>query len=152
MLTEGVSITPRPSPISSSPGANDQGLDDAAWTRPEQKPDAGRRHDEAGGDQGLLLTPLGQPLGRERGNEHAEGRRGEDHAGLDRAVVALGLEEDRDDERHAHQQQPLEVLGDHPQVRGAVAEQVERQQRILAPALPRPDVHEEPGQERESDR
>src|SRR6185312_1595419 len=38
MLTDGVSITPRPSPISSSPGANAHGLDDTAPTRPSKSP------------------------------------------------------------------------------------------------------------------
>src|SRR3954462_12232633 len=33
-LTDGVSITPRPRPISSTPGASAHGLDEAALTRP----------------------------------------------------------------------------------------------------------------------
>ena len=37
-LTDGVSITPTPSPISSSPGANAQALDEAALTRASSSP------------------------------------------------------------------------------------------------------------------
>jgi hypothetical protein len=42
------------------------------------------------------------------------------------------LEEDRDDERDPHQQQPLDVLGDQPEVRGTVAKQAGGQQRFFA--------------------
>ena len=37
-LTDGVSITPSPSPISRSPGANAHGLEEAAWTKPSRSP------------------------------------------------------------------------------------------------------------------
>ena len=65
--------------------------------------------------------------------------------------MAFGLEEDRDRERHAHEEQPLEVLGAQPEIRGAVAEQVGGQQRFLSSALPGTDVKEEAGQERDPD-
>ena len=67
-------------------------------------------------DQGLLRVPLGESLGGERRDQDAERRRGEDDARLDRVVAANGLEEDRDDERRPHEQQPLDVLGDEAEV------------------------------------
>ena len=118
----------------------------------EQEPDPDRGRHEAGRDQRLLEVLLGQPLGGERRDQDADGRRGEDHAGLDRAVVALGLEEDRHGERHAHQQQPLEVLSDQAEVRRAVLEQGRGQQRLLPGSLASADEHEEGGQERGPER
>ena len=64
-------------------------------------------------------------------------RRGEDDAGLDRVVAANLLQEDGDDERDAHEQQPLDVLGDQPEVGGAVPEQ-----RRGAAAVPCPRARE----------
>ena len=72
-----------------------------------------------------LRVLLGEPLGGERRHEDAAGGGGEDHAGLDGVVAADDLEVRRDDERRAHEQQPLHVLGDEPEVRGAVAEQLQ---------------------------
>ena len=66
---------------------------------PEQQHDPGERDDEARDDQRPLRVPLGEPLGGEGREEDAERRRGEDHAGLDRAVAANLLQEDGDDER-----------------------------------------------------
>ena len=50
----------------------------------------------------------------------------------------------------SHEQQPLDVLRDQPEVRGAVPEQAGGQQRLLARALASADVEEEPDQERGS--
>ena len=45
-----------------------------------------------------------------------------------------------------HQQQPLHVLGDQPEVGGAVAEQLRGEQGLLVSALATADVHEEAGE------
>jgi hypothetical protein len=95
----------------------------------------------------LLGAPAGEPLGPQGGDQDADGRRGEDDAGLDGVVAANGLEEDRDHEGGPQQQQPLDVLGDQAEVGGAVAEQPGGQQRFLPGPLPGPDVEEEPAQE-----
>ena len=149
-LTDGVSITPSPRPISSRPGANATTRDDAP-TSASSSPIPADGDDEAGHDQRPLRAPLGEPLGGERRDQHADRRRGEDDPGLDRVVAADGLQEDGDDERDAHQQQPLDVLGHQPEVRRAVLEQPGRQQRLLARALASADVEEEPEQERGAD-
>ena len=52
-LTDGVSITPRPRPISSRPGANAHALDDGV-DQGEQQPDPDDGDDEPAGDQRLL--------------------------------------------------------------------------------------------------
>ena len=130
-FTDGVSMTPRPRPISSSPGANATTRDEAP-TSASSRPIPASGDDEAGDDQGSLRAPLGEPLGGERGDQDARGRRGEDHSGLDRVVAADLLEEDGDDERDPHQQQPLDVLGDQAEVGRAVPEQPEREQRLPA--------------------
>ena len=118
----------------SSPGAKAHALGRAGH-QGEQDADAGDRDDEAGQDEGPLRAPLGEPLGGERRHQQADGGGGEDHAGLDRVVAAHDLQVGRDDERHAHQQQPLDVLRDEAEVGGAVAEQRRRQQRLLARPL-----------------
>ena len=100
----------------SSPGTNAQTLSDEARHQGEQEHDPGERDDEARDDQRPLRESLGEPLGGERGDQDAERRGGEDDAGLDRAVAANHLQEDGDDERRAHQQQPLDVLGDEREV------------------------------------
>ena len=89
----------------------------------EQEPDPGHRDDEARDDQGLLRAALGESLRGERRDQDADRRRGEDDARLDRVVAADRLQEDGDGERDPHEQQPLDVLGDQPEVRCAVLEQ-----------------------------
>ena len=135
-FTDGVSIAPRPRPISSSPGTN---APDAVRARDEaeQEHDPGQGDDEAGDDQRPLRVPLGQPLGGEGRGEDAERRGGEDDAGLDRAVAAHLLQEDGDDERRPHQHQPLDVLRDEREVARPVLEEPGREQRLLPGALAR---------------
>ena len=101
----------------------------------EQQPDAGDGDDEAGEISVRCAWRLASRSAASDETRRPTRRRGEDHAGLDRVVVAHHLQEHRDDERHAHQQQPLEVLGGQRQVGGAVAEQGGRQQRLLARSL-----------------
>ena len=72
MLTDGVSITPTPSPMSSSPGANAHALGEP-FTMREQDADPDDRGDEARDDEGPLRVLLGQSLGRERRDEDADG-------------------------------------------------------------------------------
>ena len=119
----------------SSPGAKAQTLGDACRPWTSRTPMPAMVSDEAGHDQGPLGRPLGEPLGGEGATQQADRGRGEDDAGLDRVVAAHDLQVGRDHERHAHEQQPLGVLGDQPEVGGAVAEQAGRQQRLLAGAL-----------------
>ena len=145
-LTEGVSITPRPRPIRSSPGAKATARDEAP-TRASKSRDPGDGDHEARHDQGLLRAPLGEPLRGQRRDQDADRRRREDDARLDGVVAADGLEEDGDDERRPHQQQPLDVLSDKPEVRRAVLEQSRGQQRFLARSLASADVQEEPDEE-----
>ena len=70
----------------------------------------------------------------------------EDDARFDGVVPANRLEKDRDDERRAHQKQPLDVLSDQAEVGRAVPEQSQGDQRLLAGPLARADVEEEPEQ------
>jgi hypothetical protein len=51
----------------------------------------------------------------------------EDHPGLDRVVAPHDLQEGRHDERHADEQQPLDILGDQGEVGCPIAEQSRRQ-------------------------
>ena len=95
-FTEGVSMTPRPRPISRSPGTKARMLSEL--DQADQEPMPASVHDEAGHDQGLLRAPLGKPLRSEGGEQDAERRRREDDAGLDRVVAANDLEIDGDDE------------------------------------------------------
>src|SRR4051812_11305171 len=87
-LTEGVSMSPRPSPINSSPGANATTREDAAHEG-EQDSDSRRRDDEARDDQSSLRASPGEPLRTERRRQHTKGCRGEDQAGPRRARPQL---------------------------------------------------------------
>ena len=69
-FTDGVSIVPRPSPISSSPGAKAQAS--TTLHHGQQEGDAAGRDDEAGQDQRPLGERLGKPLGGERGHQQAD--------------------------------------------------------------------------------
>ena len=100
-LTEGVSIPPRPRPISNRPGTKAQMLDDAT-TRPSSSADPGEGDDETRHDQRPLRAPLGESLGGEGRDQDADRRGGEDDARPDRAVAADGLQVDGDDERGPH--------------------------------------------------
>ena len=140
-------MTPTPRPMSRSPGANAQALGEPLHEG-EQDDDPGDRGDEAGDDERPLRVLLGEPFGRERGQQDAAGGGGEDHAGLDGVVAPDDLQVGGDDEGGAHEQEPLHVLGDQPEVRRAVAEQSGRQQGLLVPAFAGADVEEEQGEER----
>ena len=118
----------------------------------EQESDPGHRDDEARGDQGLLRAALGESLRGERRDQDADGGRGEDDASLDRVVAANLLEEDGDGKRDAHEQQPLDVLGDEPEVRRVVLEQERGQQGFLAGSLASARVEKEPDEKRGSGR
>src|SRR3982751_46771 len=74
---------------------------------------------------------------------------GEDDARLDRVVAPYLLQEYGDDERDAHEKEPLDVLGHQGEVAGAIPEQPGREQRLLPCALAPADVQEEPGQKHE---
>ena len=71
MLTDGVSIVPSPSPISSRPGANAQALGEPCH-QGKQNPDTGDRDDESRDDEGPLRVPLGEPFGAERRSQYAD--------------------------------------------------------------------------------
>ena len=92
-------------------------------------------------------VPPGEALGGERGRQHADRGGGEDHPGLDGVVVTHDLQVARDNERHAHQDQPLAALGDQAEVGNAVAEQAHRQQWLLARPLLGAHRCEEPHQD-----
>ena len=66
---------------------------------------------------------LGEPFGGEGRDQESDGGGGEDDAGLDGVVAAHDLQVGGDHERHAHQQQPLGVLGDESEVGGPIAEE-----------------------------
>ena len=61
------------------------------------------------------------------------------------------MQEDRDDERHPHEQKPLHVLRDQGEVASAVPEQPRREERLLSSSLPHADVEEEADQEPKSE-
>ena len=63
------------------------------------------------------------------------------------AVAADRLQEDRDHEEAALQDEPLHVLGHQPQIRRSIAEQSGGQQRFFTASLLCPNVSEEPDQE-----
>ena len=109
-----------------SRGGSDQG---------QQEADPCHGYHEAGHDQRLLRTPLGESLGPERRCKDTQRRGGEDDAGLDRVVAADRLQEHGNDEGRPHQQQPLDVLRDEPEVRDSVLEQPGGQQRFFAGSL-----------------
>ena len=73
----------------------------------------------------------GEPLGGGSGEDPDRGR-GEDQAGLDRAVVVDLLQVYGDGEEASLQDEPLDCLGAQPQVGDLVAEQAQRQQHIPA--------------------
>ena len=140
-------MVPRPSPIRRSPGAKTQALGGDAGHHRQQDADASDGDDEACQDQGPLCVPLREALGGERGCQHADCGGGEDHPGLDGIVVTHDLQVGGDHERHAHEQQPLGVLGDQAEVGDAIAEQAGRQQWLLARALLGAHRCEEPHQD-----
>ena len=121
-LTDGVSITPTPRPSSSNPGAKAQALGDHLTSaRSTATP-------MMVATKPAMISVrcayfLAEALGGERRHQDAAGRRGEDHARLDRVVAANNLEVCRDDERSSDEQQPLHVLRDEAEVRGAVSKQ-----------------------------
>ena len=82
----------------------------------------------------------------ERRGEQAGRHRREDHAGLDRVVAAHHLQVGRHHERHAHQQQPLDVLRDEAEVGRPVAEQAVDNSGSWPARSLRPNGQEEPHQ------
>ena len=121
-LTDGVSIKPRPSPIKRSPGAKAHTLGEPL-AKSKQHRDARDR----GGKTNQYQRPLGVPPDEtpraQRGQEQPYGCRGEDDSSLDRVVATHHLQIRSDDEGRPHQQYPLQVLRDQPEVRRPVSEQ-----------------------------
>src|SRR6187402_1567009 len=107
-LTEGVSMVPRPRPMSSRPGAKATTREEAP-TRASRSPIPAIVTTKPATIRVLLPAALCESLRSERRDQDADGRRGEHDAGLDGVVTANGLQEDGDDERDTHQQQPLDV-------------------------------------------
>jgi hypothetical protein len=118
----------------------------------EQEADAGQRDDEAPDDQRSLRALPGESLRTKGRNQDAEGGRREDDARLDGVVPADGLQVDGDDERRAHENEPLRVLRDKAEIGRAVLEQSGGEQRFLTGSLSRADVERERGEEGGSDR
>ena len=98
--------------------------------------DADDGDDEAGHDQRPLRPPLRQALARRATTSSRPTVAAVKITPVWIGVVAAHhLQVGRDHERHPHQHQPLDVLGDQAEVRRAVAEQRRRQQRLPARPL-----------------
>ena len=125
-----------------------------AGVLPDQQQEQQHAHGgdaEADLDQPALGMPPGEPFRRGRGGQDPDGGRGEHQPGLDGVVPAHLLQEHRDDEERALQDEPLDGLGTEAEVGRAVTEQPQRQQRFPAVALARPDVPEEPREDHRAD-
>src|SRR4051794_4325164 len=117
-LTEGVTMTPTPAPIRNSPGAKYQGL---------------------GLPRAMTTSAIMPAMATTKPTTMS--------VHLNGVVVPDHLQVGGHGEGAAQEHRPLHVLGDHAQVRGAVAEQAGRQQNLLAGPFPAANPGEEPGQD-----